>query len=87
MAPSNDVSAQEHTSAVDSAADLSKAWTELLKGEKTAEALEKSLTPLEKKIDDLLASLEEPEQLADAGAASEQTNPEGGSSEDQGGKP
>lgn len=33
------------------------------RGEKTAEALESNLTNLEKKIDDLLASFEEPERL------------------------
>lgn len=48
------------------------------RGEKTAEALEKSLAPLEKKIDDLLASLEEFEHLEGAGATPGQTKPSSG---------
>jgi len=40
-------------------ADLAKAFQELAKGEKTASAMENQLTALERKIDDLLASVDE----------------------------
>ncbi|KAH8792741.1 hypothetical protein BGZ57DRAFT_922255 [Hyaloscypha finlandica] len=43
-------------------AQISEAFTQIAKGERTAQALESNLTSLEKKIDDLLASFEESER-------------------------
>lgn len=43
-------------------ADLAQIFTQIAKGEKTAQALESNLDSLEKKIDALLASFEESER-------------------------
>ncbi|KAM3066846.1 hypothetical protein ACMFMG_006995 [Clarireedia jacksonii] len=56
--PSNaDKTSQDDISDV----DLAQALKDLQRGEKTAQMLETSLTSLEKKIDDLLASFEDEE--------------------------
>ncbi|KAI9053782.1 hypothetical protein LZ554_002731 [Drepanopeziza brunnea f. sp. 'monogermtubi'] len=63
MASSNDIraGAEDHHGSA-SEHDLAQTLQQIARGEKTAEALESNLTSLEKKIDDLLASVEETER-------------------------
>ncbi|KAE9381385.1 hypothetical protein N431DRAFT_424952 [Stipitochalara longipes BDJ] len=63
-------------------AQISEAFAQIAKGERTAQALESNLTSLEKKIDDLLASFEESERLKVEEANSKRVSP--GSKEDGG---
>ncbi|PMD52105.1 uncharacterized protein K444DRAFT_621244, partial [Hyaloscypha bicolor E] len=63
-------------------AQISEAFTQIAKGERTAQALESNLTSLEKKIDDLLASFEESERQKVEEANSKRVVP--GSSKDGG---
>ncbi|KUJ22359.1 uncharacterized protein LY89DRAFT_680492 [Mollisia scopiformis] len=85
MASSNDSSKGDHAEVSDTDADLaqisiSEAWTQIAKGEKTAQALESHLTSLEKKIDDLLASFEESERAKVDEANSEASDSRSGDS-------
>ncbi|PMD24791.1 hypothetical protein NA56DRAFT_699590 [Hyaloscypha hepaticicola] len=78
---SHDLSNDEEVSEAE-LAQISEAFAQIAKGERTAQALESNLTSLEKKIDDLLASFEESERLKVEEANSKRVNP---SSEKEGG--
>ncbi|KAF2759336.1 hypothetical protein EJ05DRAFT_499749 [Pseudovirgaria hyperparasitica] len=54
--------------------DYLKAFQELARGEQTATALEKNLSALEKKIDELLAKATEDEKLLPTTATSPETD-------------
>jgi len=49
---------EQHESRLAAEADLAQAFKDLAKGETTASALENHLTSVERKIDDLLASID-----------------------------
>jgi len=59
------------TNGNDSRADFAKAWKEIQEGEQHASMMERNLTALEKKIDDLLAAAESQEQEIKTQKASE----------------
>lgn len=57
--------------------DIAKAFNEIARGERTAAALEESLTSLEKKIDDLLDSFGESERRKVEGVKNESSRDQG----------
>ncbi|CAF9915857.1 hypothetical protein IMSHALPRED_002719 [Imshaugia aleurites] len=65
----------------DADADLARAFQELAKGERTASAMETQLTALERKIDDLLATVASADESDNA--STETAGETAGTGEDQ----